>query len=245
MARTDVDHKQVPEPAPAEPAVVAEHDLVRKRVAAALVRGGVRRFAPYATTDAFLEAAGGSAPEVTIVCWERVGPDQVEMLVRLHETYPETNVVLVAASFARASLAAALENGLAAFVPETEIDDCLLLAVEAARRGQVLLPRQFGKVVAQPALSTREKQILGLVVMGLSNAEIAKTLFVTESTVKSHLSSAFARLGVRSRNQATALILDPERGFGTGILAISGDERGPSSHLTRSGWRYRRLVSRG
>jgi DNA-binding NarL/FixJ family response regulator len=225
MARTDVEHKHVTALALAEPAVVAEHELVRRRVAAALLRGGVTRFAPYPTTDAFLEAAGESAPEVAIVCWERVGPDQVGMLVGLHETFPELNVVLIAASFARASLAAALENGLAAFVPEPEIDDCLLLAVEAALRGQVLLPRRFGKVAAQPALSTREKQILGLVVMGLSNAEIAKTLFVTESTVKSHLSSAFARLGVRSRNQATALILDPERGFGTGILTISGDER--------------------
>jgi hypothetical protein len=43
--------------------------------------------------------------------------------------------------------------------------------------------------------------------------------------VKSHLSSAFSKLGVRSRNEATALILDPENGLGTGILAISQDER--------------------
>lgn len=172
-----------------------------------------------------METLGRPAPEIAIVCWERVGPEQVGVLAQLREAFPETQVVLVADSFARSSLVAALDTGLAAFVREAELDDCLLLAVEAARRGQLLLPRELGKIAAQPALSVREKQILALVVMGLSNAEIASTLFVTESTVKSHLSSAFARLGVRSRNQATALILDPERGYGAGILAISPDER--------------------
>jgi DNA-binding NarL/FixJ family response regulator len=61
--------------------------------------------------------------------------------------------------------------------------------------------------------------------MGFSNAEIARQLFVTEATVKSHLSSAFSKLGVRSRAEATARILDPEHGLGTGILSISDDGR--------------------
>jgi DNA-binding NarL/FixJ family response regulator len=208
-----------------EPAVVSEHDLVGKRVVDLLSSGGITRARRYGSPDTFLDTLGRPAPEVAIVCWKRVGPEQVETLSRLREAFPETQVVLVADSFARSSLVAALDTGLAAFVREAEIDDCLLLAVEAARRGLLLVPRELGKIAAQPALSVREKQILGLVVMGLSNAEIATTLFVTESTVKSHLSSAFARLGVRSRNQATALILDPERGYGAGILAISPDER--------------------
>ena len=76
-------------------------------------------------------------------------------------------------------------------------------------------------------LSAREKQILGLVVMGLMNSEIAARLFLAESTVKSHLSSAFRKLGVRSRTEASELILDPERGLGTGILAISEENDAP------------------
>jgi DNA-binding NarL/FixJ family response regulator len=79
-------------------------------------------------------------------------------------------------------------------------------------------------VVSDPALSFREKQVLGMVVLGLSNAEIARQLYLTESAVKTHLSNGYRKLGVRSRGQATALILDPERGLGTGILRITPEE---------------------
>jgi DNA-binding NarL/FixJ family response regulator len=72
-------------------------------------------------------------------------------------------------------------------------------------------------------LSTREKQILGLVVMGYMNSQIAERLFLAESTVKSHLHSAFGKLGVRSRNEAVSLILDPARGLGIGILGVGAE----------------------
>jgi DNA-binding NarL/FixJ family response regulator len=56
--------------------------------------------------------------------------------------------------------------------------------------------------------------------MGMTNAEIAAKLFLAESTVKSHLSSAFAKLGVASRSEAAAVILDSRTGVGLGILTI-------------------------
>jgi DNA-binding NarL/FixJ family response regulator len=62
-----------------------------------------------------------------------------------------------------------------------------------------------------------------MVVLGLTNGEIAHKLRLSESTVKSHLSSSFTKLGVRSRGEAASLILDPAAGLGTGILVISED----------------------
>ena len=56
-----------------------------------------------------------------------------------------------------------------------------------------------------------------MVVTGLTNSQIADELFLAVSTVKSHLSSAFSKLGVSSRSEAAAVILDPERGRGLGI----------------------------
>jgi len=93
--------------------------------------------------------------------------------------------------------------------------------VAAVSEGQLVVPISLRTAITKPVLTTREKQILALVVLGFSNREIADQLFVAESTVKSHLFSAFRRLGVRTRREATALILDDKQGLGSGILAIT------------------------
>ena len=100
-------------------------------------------------------------------------------------------------------------------------------SLRAAKAGQVCVPRELTAGAFRPVLTTREKQILAMLVLGFSNAEIARKLHVAESTVKSHLSTAFAKLGVRSRSEAAAAILDPETGLGTGILRISVQEPRP------------------
>jgi DNA-binding NarL/FixJ family response regulator len=60
-----------------------------------------------------------------------------------------------------------------------------------------------------------------MVVLGFTNLEIANKLHVAETTVKSHLSSAYGKLGVRSRQEATARILDPSQGLGLGIISLA------------------------
>jgi DNA-binding NarL/FixJ family response regulator len=114
----------------------------------------------------------------------------------------------------------ALAAGAAGVVFSDELGS-LAATVAAVAVGQLAIPNSMRAAVAKPVLTTREKQIVALVVMGLSNREIADQMFIAESTVKSHLFSAFRRLGVRSRKEATALILDKEQGLGSGILAIT------------------------
>jgi DNA-binding NarL/FixJ family response regulator len=132
-------------------------------------------------------------------------------------------VVVVASTPDAQRIRRALEAGASAFVNETEAEQALAPAVLAALTRQICIPEGFRRHVTKPVLTTREKQILGMVVMGLSNGEISRQLYLAESTVKSHLSGAFSKLGVRSRNEATALILDPAFGLGTGILRITED----------------------
>ena len=77
--------------------------------------------------------------------------------------------------------------------------------------GQAVVPRALRASVQRPTLSHRERQVLTLVCEGLTNSQIAEQLFLSESTVKSHLSSAFAKIGVRSRREAAALFIELEQ----------------------------------
>jgi len=141
----------------------------------------------------------------------------------LRQALEQTPVVIVCSGIRPGELRLALAAGAAGVVLEGQLASTLGPCLAAARAGQICVPRQHSRQVEAAALSAREKQILGLVVMGYMNSQIAEQLFVAESTVKSHLSSAFGKLGVRSRNEAVDLILDPERGLGMGILALGGE----------------------
>jgi DNA-binding NarL/FixJ family response regulator len=141
----------------------------------------------------------------------------------LTRRFAQAPVVVVCSSIERWEVRAALTSGAAGVVLSDDLDSALGPCLQAVQTGQTCVPRGHWRQIDPPALSAREKQILGLVVMGYMNSQIAGQLFLAESTVKSHLSSAFGKLGVRSRNEAVSLILDPDRGLGMGILALGGE----------------------
>jgi hypothetical protein len=70
-----------------------------------------------------------------------------------------------------------------------------------------------------------------LVVEGSTNGEIARALCLSESTVKSHLASAFVKLGVNSRSAAAALILDPDQGLTSAVVGPAPQRPLANRHL--------------
>ena len=180
--------------------------------------------------EAMLFDAIEDLPEVAgtpslIALW--VGEDLLKVaagdLVSLQRAMADAPVVLVCSEIRPGDLRVALSSGASGVVLEGELATALGPALRAAGAGQVCVPQQHSEQVEPASLTPREKQILGLVVMGYMNSQIAEQLFVAESTVKSHLSSAFGKLGVRSRTEAAELIMDSERGLGMGILALGGE----------------------
>ncbi|MGI8575096.1 MAG: helix-turn-helix transcriptional regulator [Egibacteraceae bacterium] len=117
-----------------------------------------------------------------------------------------------------------LRAGAVGFVREDAVERTLVPTVQAAIAGQTAVPLDLGHHVRETSLSHRERQILGMVVLGFTNGEIAGRCYLAESTVKSHLAAAFRKLGVHSRKEAAALIMDPDGGLGTGILRMSSGE---------------------
>jgi DNA-binding NarL/FixJ family response regulator len=179
-------------------------------------------FDGFESASGLLGRAGARPPWLIVVSVEDVD-SLAEAIAPLTESFPETPTVLVCSSIERWGVREALTAGAAGVVLAEDLELALAPTMLAALGGQTCVPRRHGRQIEPPALSSREKQILGLVVMGYANGEIARQLFLAESTVKSHLSSAFGKLGVRSRNDAVRLILDPARGLGMGILALGGE----------------------
>ncbi len=162
--------------------------------------------------------------DAVVLVVRKLGARQYSVLRELRSSLPAEALVVVSDVLTRTALREAERAGADALVLRNRASSALPAAIRAARTGQLVVPRDLARQNARPVLTVREKQVLGMVVLGYTNGEIAAKLYVTKSTVKSHLSAAFAKLGVSSRNEATQLILDPDRGLGTGILAISQGE---------------------
>jgi DNA-binding NarL/FixJ family response regulator len=227
MAETLIDFKQ-----PADDLVTAPSAIVDVvapagvglRLAAVLRQSGVA-VGGVVTDPADLVGDDAAPPGLRVTVCDLY--DSAKAVVgAVRETHADSRIVLVAPPMHRLEVLRALEAGADGVVADDRIEGSLCATVAAVAAGQLAFPREMRHQVRKPALSVREKQVLGMVVIGFSNGEVADKLFLAESTVKSHLTSAFSKLGVRSRKEAAALILDPDSGIGTGILTITGASNG-------------------
>lgn len=202
-------------------AIVSGDEVRARRVLAALPRipAPMRASSVEELLAAFVN---GHAPRVVAVA-ESDGDATRAVIKQLHEALPSTRIVAVIGE--PRGVRRMLKDGADGVVLEGDLESALAVTIQAVNAGQIVVARELRANVERDALSFRERQILGLVVLGFTNGEIAGQLCLAESTVKSHLSTAFNKLGVRSRKEAVALILDPDEGLGTGILAISGREQ--------------------
>ncbi len=176
----------------------------------------------------------GETEPAAIVLWLAASAvSSASAVERQIERFGGTPVVVACASIERRELRAALAAGAAGVVVQDELERGLVTCVRAVRAGQLCVPRSHWREVEPAVLSVRERQILGLVTMGYMNRQIADRLFLAESTVKSHLSSVFGKLGVRSRSEAAELMLGRGRAAYIGIPE-TGEQPGETS--LRASW---------
>lgn len=195
--------------------MIGADEPARKRFARVLVEAG-------------FGVDGGAPSEQTglilLLLSDATDAERAGIVRRLAEEHPDVLILMVvSADASNASLRRALLAGASGIVLDDELERTLVPTARAMLAGQLTVPTALGRQIAPRPLSHREKQILALVMAGRTNREIADKLYLAESTVKTHLSSAFRKLDARSRSEAVTRIMDPESGYGATILELAND----------------------
>ncbi len=204
--------------------VQGENGLLRRRIIATLAAAGIALH-----DDGAVNGSGEVDVDVVVLVRDLSSVTRLldlRMDVQQAGTAP---TVIVSPEAHGPALRRALSAGASGLVLDTEIDAALVASVRAVAANQTCVPRALKIAVEKPTLSHREREVLKLAVSGLTNGEIAAALCLAESTVKSHLSAAFHRLGVRSRREAATLVLDPEEGLMSIVLGTDTAQPGLES----------------
>jgi DNA-binding NarL/FixJ family response regulator len=145
---------------------------------------------------------------VVIVTCDVGRPAEVTGLRRLRRATQGAAIVVVSPPLTTTAVRRALDAGADALVAEPDLSQTLIPTLRAVESGQSVVPRNLRAGVERPYLSHRERQVLDLVCEGRTNAEIAGSLVLAESTIKSHMASIFTKFGVHSRKEAVAVFAD-------------------------------------
>ena len=154
------------------------------------------------------------APDVVLMDLRMPGLDGDEATARILADRPDTRVVILTTYESDASILTAIEAGASGYLLKAAPQEEILAGVRSVARGEVALAPSIAamlvKRVATPAvtLSPRETQVLALVAQGSSNPEIARALFLSEATVKTHLLHVFEKLGVGDRTRAVTRAME-------------------------------------
>jgi two-component system NarL family response regulator len=211
-------------------AVAARDRLVRSWIVQALVGDGLTVVAASEERPA---PRGGVVPDLLVVGWALAeGVGVIDAFVRrLGHAFPGVRMVVVAPAMRAGELMrGALRARVDAVVLISNVPRGLTPTVRAVYAGQVAFPRCERRRAGVPALSSRERQVLRLAVQGRTNDEIAAELVLATSTIKSHLTSAFAKLCVHSRIEAAALLLSPDEPAGRALLDLFNEPPQPATN---------------
>ncbi|MFF9479574.1 response regulator [Streptomyces sp. NPDC014733] len=164
------------------------------------------------TGEETLALAAKVRPDVVLMDLQLgAGIDGVETTRRLTAAGPLPHVLVLTTYDTDADITRAIEAGATGYLLKAERPEELFAAIHAAAQGRTALSAPVaGRVMAhmrrpRPALTDRERDILAQLAQGLGNRSIAKALFISEATVKTHLGRIYDKLGVDTRAGAVAV----------------------------------------
>jgi two-component system, NarL family, response regulator LiaR len=194
--------------------IVDDHAVVREGLRTFLgMLDGIELVGEAASGEEALQKIGKAAPNVTLMDLMMPGMGGIEAIRRLHESSPEIKVIALTSFSGDDAVFPAIKAGVSAYLLKDagprELED----AIRAAARGEVRLHPDVTKKLMtglagggdkQPEeeLTSREQDVLRCLGKGMSNKEIGASLFISEKTVKTHVSAVLAKLNLQDRTQA-------------------------------------------
>ena len=220
--------------------LVDDHQLMRAGIARLLgMERDLRVVGQAANGEEAILRVEELQPHVVLMDVRMPGMDGITAAAEITRRWPQVAILLLTMFDDEQYVYDGLTAGVCGYLPKDCAQEDLLAAVRSASRGEpVLPPEALRKVLAEfrslrqgrpatvaagavpsapadpgPQISRREMEVLGLVVGGRSNKQIARELCIDETTVKTHLHRIFEKLQVRDRTQAAILAL--QRGWFT------------------------------
>ena len=145
-------------------------------------------------------------PDVVLLDMRMPIMNGVEAARAIKAEFPEAKMVALTTYGGDEDIRRALAAGIQAYLTKDVLHDELLKAIRAVYAGQKYLPAAVAAAITaqmpRPDLSSREVQVLELIVRGLANKQIAYSLNIAEHTVKNHVKNILSKLGVQDRTQA-------------------------------------------
>jgi DNA-binding NarL/FixJ family response regulator len=201
--------------------IVDDHPVVRRGLRVLFeVQDGIAVAGEAGDGETALALAAELTPDVILLDLKLPGQGGLAVLGELAAQHSLARVLVLTSVTEPASAAAAVRAGAAGVLYKDVDPDALVRAIRAVHDGHLLLaPEAAGNLLRPPgspwggldALTSREREVLAELAHGRSNREIARTLHVSEKTVKTHVSSVLAKLGVQDRTQAALVAVREEQ----------------------------------
>jgi two-component system, NarL family, response regulator NreC len=193
--------------------IVDDHEVVREGLRLSLSRASHIRVIGEASDGAeAISLAERRKPDVVVMDVRMPGMDGLEATKEILKKVPDTAVLIFTAFSERALLDRALDSGAKGYILKEAPHDDLLRAIDRLGNGgqyvdPALTPALISGKGQTDMLTAREREILQLLADGMSNAEVAAKLFISQETVKSHVRHILTKLEADTRTHAVAIAL--------------------------------------
>ena len=196
--------------------LVDDHAIVRSGICAYLeVLPDIQIIAEAESGTQAVKLAEQMAPDVVLMDLKMPEMDGVEATWRVRQVSPRSQIIILTSYHEDSNIFPAIKAGALSYILKNIGPEELANAIRAAARGEATLsPKVASRLIGEwrddrsdgmqdyMQLTEREQEVLALIAEGLSNAEIAEKLVISEKTVKSHVSNILSKLHLADRTQA-------------------------------------------